>query len=408
MQGPARIIRSDRIVNYKNLEPLFEWANGRAYLIIDKVVFNKKTGAILCYHNPPIHQIGTTDLEAFHEGLDIVYEKRDELQFLILSGANAPVHSGGDLKESLTRLKESLAKKREMEAIGAAKEDIDRLFSWGENRLEMGILLYRKIRNAAQFMRIVGICGGGLRFGGSAEIPLMADYLIGDSRSGMCFSEALIGIIPGWGGITRVLVKSGLTNAAYMAKTAKPVFASKLKAMGIYNDIVEIPFDLPKKQKTEDPASDKRKYLKTLEDHDGRTNILMLPKGLEWATYPAEEILYVTEKERKTFAEPDEITQEVTRRVNPNLYEHLWGRLLKDVKHEIAQLGKPLAPQSIQAIDHLLGGYEEATFDEERFIHKELQADAALYRDPRFLEGLSALLDQRVPDFRHPVRPVKS
>jgi enoyl-CoA hydratase/carnithine racemase len=408
MQGPARIIRSNRIDNYKNLEPLFKWTNSRAYLIIDKVIFNKKTGAILCYHNPPIHQIGTTDLNAFHKGLDLVYEKRDELQFLILCGANAPVHSGGDLKESLSRLRESLAKKHEMEAAGATKEDIDRLFSWGENRLEMGVLLYKKIRNAAQFMRILGICGGGLRFGGSAEIPLMADYLIGDSRSGMCFSEALIGIIPGWGGITRVLVKSGLTNAAYMAKTAKPIFASELKNIGIYNDIVVIPFDLPKKHKTGDPASDKKKYLETLEDHDDRTNILLLPKGLEWATCPEEEIHTVTERGRKALAKPDEINLEVNRRVNPDLYEHLRGKLLKDVKNEIVRLGKPLAPQSIHAIDRLLESYEEATFDEERFIQKELQADAALYRDPRFLEGLSALLDQRVPDFRHPIRPMKS
>jgi hypothetical protein len=75
---------------------------------------------------------------------------------------------------------------------------------------------------------------------------------------------------------------------------------------------------------------------------------------------------------------------------------------LKDVKDEIALLGRPLAPQSIDAIDQLLGTYDASTFDEERFIHKELQADAALYRDPRFMEGLSALLDQRVPDFRVP------
>ena len=176
MQGPARIIRSNRIANYKNLGPLFKWTDGRAYLIIDKVAFNEKAGAILCYHNPPVHQIGTTDLYAFHEGLEVVFEKRDELQFLILCGANAPVHSGGDLKESLNRLRKSLAKKREMEAAGASKEDIDRLFSWGESRLEKGVLLYRKIRTAAQCMRIVGVCGGGLRFGGSAEIPLMADY----------------------------------------------------------------------------------------------------------------------------------------------------------------------------------------------------------------------------------------
>jgi len=407
MQGPARIIRSNRIANYKNLGPLFKWTDDRAYLIIDKVAFGEKAGAILCYHNPPVHQIGTTGLYAFHAGLDVVFEKRAALQFLILCGANAPVHSGGDLKESLSRLRKSLAAKREMEATGASQEEIDRLFSWGESRLEKGALLYRKIRSAAQCMRIVGVCGGGLRFGGSAEILLMADYLIGDSRSGMCFSEALIGIIPGWGGITRVLVKSGLTNASYMAKTTKPVLASELKAIGIYNSIVEIPFGLPKIQKTGDPASDKKAYLEALEDHDDRTGALLLPAGLEWATCPVEEIPAVSERERKTLSEPDEIALEVTRRVDPDNYAHLWGKPLRDVKHEIARLGRPLAPQSINAIDHLLGTYDPSTFDEERFIHKELRADAALYRDPRFLEGLSALLGQRVPDFRHPVHSLK-
>jgi enoyl-CoA hydratase/carnithine racemase len=230
----------------------------------------------------------------------------------------------------------------------------------------------------------------------------MADYLIGDSRSGMCFSEALIGIIPGWGGITRVLVKSGLTNAAYMAKTAKPVFAPELKAMGIYNGIVEIPFGLPQMKKTGDPASDKKKFFEDLEEHDDLTGALLLPKGLKWATCPVEDIPSVSEGERKTLAEPNEIDLEVTRRANPDHYAHLRGKPLKDVKHEIARLGRPLAPQSIEAINHLLGTYDASTFHEEHFIQEELRADAALYRDPRFLEGLSALLEQRIPNFGHP------
>ena len=72
------------------------------------------------------------------------------------------------------------------------------------------------------------------------------------------------------------------------------------------------------------------------------------------------------------------------------------------MKDDIARLGRPLAPQSIDAIDRLLGTYDASTFNEEQFINKELWADAALYRDPRFLEGLNAQLNQRVPDFRQP------
>ena len=340
MHGPIRIIRSDRISDYKNLGPIFEWTDGDAYLIIDKIVFNKKIGAVLCYHNPPVHQIGTEGLYAFHDGLDAVWGKRDELQFMILCGSNAPVHSGGDLKESLNKLNETLTLKREKEASGATEEEINRLFSWGESRLEKGVLLYKKIRTAAPHMRTVGICGGGLRFGGSAEIPLMADYLIGDSRSGMCFSEALIGIIPGWGGITRVLVKSGITNAAFMAKTANPVFAADLKAMGIYNRIVDIPFDLPKKPKTGDPVSDSEKYLRILEDHEDRTGVLLFPEGLILATCPVEDIPTVSEKNRKILARPEEIALEMTLRTNPDNYTRLWGKALRDVKDEIARIGR--------------------------------------------------------------------
>lgn len=402
MQGPARLIRSNRIPDYKNLEPLFDWADESAYLIIDKVAYREKTGAILCFHNPPVHQIDTTALYAFHDGLDIVIRNSDELQFLILCGSNAPVHSGGDLKESLTRLKNSLSKKSELETAGVSQEKIDQLFNWGESRLEKGILIYRKIREAARFMRTVAVCGGGLRYGGSAEIPLMTDYLVGDSRSGMCFSEVLIGIIPGWGGITRVLVKSGIINASYMAKTAVPVFASDLKNIGIFNRVVEIPFDLPKMKKTGNPESDKREHLEALEEHDDRTGAILIPEGLKLATLAADEIHAMSERERKNLAESDDIELEVKRRVDPERYSHLWGRSLKEVKDEITRLGRPLAPQSIDAIDGLLGTYNASTFDEEQFIIEELWADAALYRDPRFFEGLSAQLEQRVPDFRLP------
>lgn len=402
MQGPINTIRSKRIAHYKNLGPLYHRGDDQAYLIIDKVSFGEKVGAILCYHNPPIHEIGTPGLYAYHEGLETVIQNREGLAFLILCGANAPVHSGGDLKESLASLRKSLESKREMEAAGASPEEIDRLFEWGESRLDKGIILWQKIRRIAQSLRTVGICGGGLRYGGSAEIPLMTDYLIGDSRSGMCFSESMIGIIPGWGGITRVLMKSGLTNAEYMAKTAKPVYASDLKAIGIYSDVVEIPFSLPRKQKTGDPASDQRAYLEAMEDHDAKTGENLLPPALDWATLPALDIPTISEKERKVLAEPEEIALEVSRRVDPDNYSHLWGKPLKDVKDEIARLGRPLAPQSIEAIDRLLQIYDDSAFDEEEFIKEELRADAALYRDPRFLEGLSALLDQRVPDFRVP------
>ena len=400
MKGPMRLVRSNKLAEYKNLGPIYEWSEGKAYLMIDRVSFKGKVGAILCYYNPPVHQVGNPGLDAYLEGLDRVFEKRDEFESLILYGANDPVHAGGDLRESLNKLDRTLEMKKEKEASGASAEEIDQLFDWADNRLKKGIALHGSIRKISDYVRVVAVCGGGTRFGGSAEIPLMADFLVADSRSGMCFSEATIGLIPGWSGIARTLIKAGPTNAEYMAKTSKEVKANQLKEIGICNEVVDIPFSFPKREKTDDAEADKARYQEALETHNEETGLLLLPKGLELGTCPVEEILKIGERDRKTLATEEDISLEVARRKNPENYAHLLGKPLGEVKEEIAEMGRPLAPQSIEALTDLLEGYEPASFDEKVFVEREMKADARLYRDPRFRAGLIATLEQSVADYR--------
>ncbi len=400
MKGPIRLVRSDKIAEYENLGPIFEWSEGKAYLMIDSVSFKGKPGAILCYCNPPVHQVGNPGLDAYLEGLNKVLEKRDGLEFLIIYGANDPVHAGGDLKESLNKLDMTLEAKKEKEAAGASAEEVDRLFDWADNRLKKGIALHGTVRNIAQYLRVVAVCGGGTRFGGSAEIPLMADYLVGDSRSGMCFSEAMIGLIPGWAGIARSLIKAGPINAEYMAMTSKEVKAQQLKGIGTYNEVVNIPFPFPKRQKTDDREADKVNYLEALEAHNDDTGLLLLPRALIIATCPEEEVPKVEEKERLILATKEEVLKEVVRRKDPENYSHLWGKSLREVKDEIAKMGRPLAPQSIDSLNRLLEDYDPLKFDEIRFVEKEMMADARLYRDTKFRAGLVATLEQNIADYR--------
>jgi enoyl-CoA hydratase/carnithine racemase len=400
MKGPIRLARTGTIDGYQNRGPIYEWSGDEAYLIIDQVTYKDKAGAVLCYYNPPVHQVGNPELDAHLEGLGKVLEKRDDLEFLILYGANDPVHAGGDLKESLNRLDRTLELKKEKEASGASAKEIDELFDWADNRLEKGIALHGKIRKISEYLRVVAVCGGGTRFGGSAEIPLMADVLVGDSRSGMCFSEATIGLLPGWSGIARTLVKAGLTNAEYMALTAKEVKAKQLKEIGTYNAIVDIPFPFPKREKTDDPDADKARYQEALEVHSEKTGLLLLPKALELAVCPEKEIPKVAQENRTTLATDEEISQEVSRRKDPENYAHLWGKPLREVKEEIARIGRPLAPQSIEALTGLFEQYEPSRFDEVSFVETEMHADARLYRDPRFRAGLIGTLEQTVTDFR--------
>jgi enoyl-CoA hydratase/carnithine racemase len=402
-RGSIRLVRYQEIPHFRNLGPIYEWGNLQTYLIIDRIEYREKRGALLVYNNPPVHQVATPGLHAFLDGIDAVTRQAADLEYLILYDSNDPLHAGGDLKESLRNLEITLEKKKMKKAAGATAREIDALFGWGEERLRKGVTLYQRIRDLAKRIRVLAICGGGMRFGGSAEIPLMADVLIGDSRGGMCFSEALIGIIPGWGGITRVLLKAGLANAAFMAKTAKEISAYDLKDIGVYNEVVPVPFPFPKRVRTSDPQKDGKQYQDDLEDGNQRTGRLLLSRALEMAVCPRTEIPSLADDEKKNLATLEEIAGEVERRVDPLNYSHVWNRPLRDVKEEMGKIGRPLALQSITALEKLLAEYDPRSFVEQEFVNQELEADAALYRHPNFLEGLKATLEQRVPDFRSPL-----
>jgi len=70
------------------------------------------------------------------------------------------------------------------------------------------------------------------------------------------------------------------------------------------------------------------------------------------------------------------------------------------VNEEVGRLGRPLAPQSVEALSALFSRYDASRFDEKAFVKEEADADARLYRDPRFRAGLVATLEQKVADYR--------
>jgi enoyl-CoA hydratase/carnithine racemase len=401
MKGPIKLVRSGKIAGMDHLGSIYEWSEGSAYLAIDEVSFAGRRGAILSYTNPPVHQVGNPALDAYLQGLDRVYERKNKLAFLMMVGANDPVHAGGDLKESLEKLDRTTALKSEKEQAGASAEEIDALYAWADRRLEKGIALHGKVRKLAQHLRTVAVCGGGTRFGGSAEIPLMSDYLVGDSRSGMCFSEVMIGLLPGWSGVARAIIKAGRLNAQAMAMTGKEIKADKLNAIGIYNVVVDIPLPFPRMSKTGDPEADKAAYAEALAKHDEETGVFLLPKGLQIATCPVEQIPAV--KEPAVLATEPVIAEEVNKRKDPETYAAVRGKSLREVAEEMGKLGRPLAPQSVRALSDLFGSYLPGDFDEAAFVKREADADARLYRDPKFRAGLTATLEQRVADFREVV-----
>jgi enoyl-CoA hydratase/carnithine racemase len=282
---------------------------------------------------------------------------------------------------------------------GASDAGIDILYNWGDERLHKAFTLYQTLDKLRKSIRVLSICAGGTRYGGSAEMVLMADIIVGDSRSALCFSESLIGLIPGWGGIGRTISKAGWLNAKCLAYTSVECKALDLKNIGVFNAVVDVPFPLPRIQKTDNPADDKTRYLEALEKNNEQTGRLLLPAALELATCPEAEIPGLKPDERKNLITDSQLQEIIRRRSNPDNYRNLWNKPLSEVKDEILKIGRPLAPQSIDALNTLFSGYDPATFNEERFIKQEMELDARLYRDSRFRAGIIATLEQKVADF---------
>lgn len=400
MAGPIDNIRSHKIEGFNNLGARYTWSEGEAYLYLDAIEFKGKRGGIICYYNPPVHSVGNPGLEAYLEAIKIVSKNREAFGFLIFYGGSDPVHAGGDLKESLSKLDKTIETRKEMESKGAKAEDIDALYRWGDMRLEKGFALYNGVRSLSEDVRLIALCGGGTRFGGSAEVALMSDYLVGDSRSGMCFSEAMIGLIPGWSGVGRTITKAGLLNAKFMAMTSTEVKADQLREIGVYNLVAEIPLPFPKLERTDDREGDRVRYREALQRHNDEAGLLLLPKALELGVCPEDDIPVLEEVKRKDLTTEVEISEQVARRKDPKTYRGLWGKPLAEVREQISTLGRPLAPQSTEALEGLFSGYDPSRFDEKEFVRAEMEADARLYRDSRFRAGIIATLEQKVANFK--------
>ncbi len=338
-------------------------------VIFFSVVIGNARGAILHYENPPAHQLGTRALNSYALAFEHIERIRDEVSFLILSFAPDATHAGGDLKETLAHLEQSAG------------------YDWADLRLMKAFALYKRVRALAKRMHVIAILAGGTYYGGSAEVALWADTIVGDSRASICMSEATIGLIPGWGGVARLIVKVGVLNTRCLVETARQTSAHELKTIGIIDSIVDIPYVLPKRGTEEDRQR-----------HTHDTLSLLYAKAFAFAPEQAERKDAVVEVRRVLMRE-DALEAEVACRSDPYIYRSVWGKPLAEARDVLATNKTPLAPQSIQALRALVETHETLHTDEEHFVRMEMEFDAELYRHPLLAEGIRAILEKRVPCF---------
>lgn len=72
-------------------------------------------------------------------------------------------------------------------------------------------------------------------FGGGCELVVMTDFSVMDRRASLSFVHRKMGLVPAWGGCTRLTERVGTARANDILLTARTVSATEAVAMGIVN-----------------------------------------------------------------------------------------------------------------------------------------------------------------------------
>jgi 3-hydroxyacyl-CoA dehydrogenase/enoyl-CoA hydratase/3-hydroxybutyryl-CoA epimerase len=122
-----------------------------------------------------------------------------------------------------------------------AGADIDALFdvtdrARGEQVSRLGQAIYLELERLPipTLAAVNGIC-----LGGGTELTLACTYRVASDspKTRIGVPEVKLGILPAWGGTTRLPRLIGLQNALPMLLTGEPVTASKARRMGLVNEV---------------------------------------------------------------------------------------------------------------------------------------------------------------------------
>jgi enoyl-CoA hydratase len=150
-------------------------------------------------------------LDEFEAALDKA-EADDEIRAVIITGTGKAFSAGADLK-TLTDF--------------TAEESLE--------YTKRGQALFVRIEN---FPKGVIAALNGYTFGGGLELACACDLRVASEEAKMGFTEALIGLIPAWGGSTRLPYLIGQTRAREMILTGNRYSAAEAYEMGLLNKVV--------------------------------------------------------------------------------------------------------------------------------------------------------------------------
>jgi enoyl-CoA hydratase len=178
----------------------------------------------------PINEIGSEMLERLEAFLaDVV--RSGPAAVLVYSGVARGFCAGADLRG----LHAALAQQRATDGAGLGLGHERALFS------ELGLFIDRvhAVMNRLDSLPIPTVGAvSGVCFGGGFELALTLDVLVADVSARFCFPELRLGLIPGFGGIPRLLREVPNGVARDLLLTGRSIGAAKAGALGFVSQVV--------------------------------------------------------------------------------------------------------------------------------------------------------------------------
>lgn len=164
---------------------------------------------------------------------------------------NRPQHLNAlniDVLQSILLKLDEIRKKSELRCLAitgsgekafVAGADIATMSQLGPRAIADYIELGQRVMRELELLPLPVIAGvNGFALGGGLELALACDFIVAADTAKVGQPEVNLGIIPGFGGTQRLLLRCGVGNARKLVYTGDIVTAQEALAMGVIDEIV--------------------------------------------------------------------------------------------------------------------------------------------------------------------------
>ncbi|MGD0627118.1 MAG: enoyl-CoA hydratase/isomerase family protein [Thermodesulfobacteriota bacterium] len=181
------------------------------------ILYEKKDGIATITFNRP-KALNAINIEMAEELKDALSDFKDdeETKVGILTGAGEKAFcSGGDISMFSEKLTNTTA-----------------VYEWLRTGEDIHRLLMERIEKPI-IAAVNGYC-----FAGGLEMALACDFIIASDNAKFGLAEITIGVLPGWGGMTRLPRAIPVRKAKEMIYTGEPISAQEAEKIGLVNRVV--------------------------------------------------------------------------------------------------------------------------------------------------------------------------